>query len=718
MLKKNNCSADKNSFEEIVRQKDAEIFRLKEIINNLPGDIYWKDKNGVYLGINSSGIGSLKKMGFTLSLDDILGKTDFELYDKETAGNFRENDLEIMKTGKETLKEEATSLLSGEKKIKMSMKKPILDENGNVSGIVGNTMDITYLKEIESKLMEAKEKSEAASQAKSEFIANMSHDIRTPITGMVGMVQDLLDMVRETRDAIKNNKSSSQEALLKLLDVLMTHVENDSDILMGSTDQLLQLCNETLEVTRLEGGISDQPPESFDLHDLVQCNVELQQPVAKHKQLALSAEIDKKIPRYVKGLKNYTDRSVLNLVSNALKFTQEGYVKIKLVLAGKKNSSYKVGDKVTVQLFVEDTGMGIPEDKFDIIFEHFSRLTSSYEGVYKGSGLGLYTVKRYVEAMKGSIKVSSKVGQGTCFTVMLPFIVSDKVDRPRQSIRPPIASLRPLFDSRATVAVTGGAHPSAHVLVVEDSEVAAIGLAVVLKPFQCAIEFAENGAQAIEKAQSKYYDFILMDVGLPDMSGVEVAKSIRAFSDTQKAQVPIFGLTGHASNFEMRQKCLDAGMQDVHGKPPQPLVLDDIFQRTVFHTDSVAETQKQYHADVEDKSERVFNWEGCLRKWGGDEATVRRMIMLLSKDLTLLATHLEELYSTRDIEALLDELHRVLGGVLFLNLPKLQQAIEAFQAALKEESSDFKMREQTCKALKKTITQFHEEMEKSLHCIN
>jgi two-component system aerobic respiration control sensor histidine kinase ArcB len=584
---------------------------------------------------------------------------------------------------------------------------PVYGRDNKCCGVTGVAVDITENKLAEEKLKESKEKAEAASRAKSEFIANMSHDIRTPMTGIVGMVQDMLDTAEETQKKIESKKISSQEELSRLLIGLTTLVKTDSDILMSAVDQLLQLCNEILEVTHLDGGMSVQPSESFDLHDLIQANVELQQPVAKHKKLALSAKIDKKVPRYVKGLKNYTDRTILNLVSNALKFTAKGSVKIKVAIAEDQSASSSNVDKsVIVQIRVEDTGMGIPEEKFDVIFEYFSRLTSSYEGVYKGSGLGLYTVKNYIEAMKGSIGLTSAVGKGTCFTITLPFIISDTVDRPRESIRVPVAPLHSTSNFLDPIA-TEVLNPSARVLVVEDNEIAAMGVVISLRPFQCAVDVAENGAKALEKAQNNAYDFILMDVGLPDMSGIEVTKAIRSFSDPQKAQVPIFALTGHANDSVARQQCLDAGMQAVYRKPAQTLMLNEIFQR-VFHS-GIATGKPSSEEVKKNEDEQVLDWESCVCKWRGDEAVVRKLLALLEKDLIKSIDILEKLYPKRDFPALRDELHRVIGGIFFLNLPKLQWAFEEFQAAVKTEPSDFKLWEQTYGILKKTIAQFHQE---------
>ena len=156
--------------------------------------------------------------------------------------------------------------------------------------------------------------------------------------------------------------------------------------------------------------------ESFDLRELVKHNIELTQPIARHKQLQLSCEIDDCIPTYLRGLRNYLHRTLLNLLSNALKFTNEGFVKIKVQLLSNNQLAYSLGDTVGLKISIQDSGIGIPEDKFETVFE---------QGLYKGAGLGLYAVKRYIEGMQATIKVESEVGQGTCFIIILPLTVSD-----------------------------------------------------------------------------------------------------------------------------------------------------------------------------------------------------------------------------------------------------------------------------------------------------
>ena len=220
-------------------------FQLKEIIDNVPGDVYWKDLNGNWLGMSKRSSQSLKKMGFSFGHDDIIGKNDYDLFDKETATLFRTSDSEVLQRNEEIIKEESATLPNGEKVIQLSIKRPLHDKNNNVVGVIGNTVDITKLKQTESALLVAKEKAEVASKAKTEFISNMSHDIRTPLSGMLGM-----------------------------LDIVLSKIDNSSVIeylnnFKEATQQLLEFLNQILDMAMIDHEKTIIEQEAIDLHDLL-----------------------------------------------------------------------------------------------------------------------------------------------------------------------------------------------------------------------------------------------------------------------------------------------------------------------------------------------------------------------------------------------------------------------------------------------------------------
>ena len=480
---------------------------------------------------------------------------------------------------------------------------------------------------------------------------------------------------------------------------------------MNATDQLLRLCNEILETVSLETGQVLEKPESFDVQELVQRNINLLQPVARNKQLTLSGEISNAVPKYIKGLRAYFERIILNLISNALKFTEIGFVKITLALESSPKHKLKLGDKVTLSLTVEDSGIGIPEDKFDVIFEHFSRLTPSFEGIYKGSGLGLYTVKQYLKAMHGQVSIESELSKGSTFTLQIPFIVAEHSDYNSRTIQfkklPAQVTEFELAPEEAAISdhTPGEGKASGCILVVEDSYPAAVAIKMLLTTkFNCRVDMASNGSEGFEKAANEKYDLILMDIGLPDMDGMLVAQKIRTLP-LPYGNVPIVALTGH---MDKRDECLAANMQDVLVKPAQPMILENILQRFVFKKMQVENTQETAGmTTIEQKNALpLINWEATVRMCSSDEKMAQELFILFADELKLASERLEKSYKEKDTKALRSEVHRCLSGVCYLALPKLENDLRAFHATLKTESEDIKIMEEAYGKLKKTIGDF------------
>ncbi len=546
---------------------------LNGLVDNIPHAIFWKDKNLVFQGCN-------KKFALQFGLDDpkdIIGKTDFDFpFSRKMVEKYHLDDKEVLLGISKENYEETQRQADGTVKTVLVSKIPLY-LNETITGLLGIYFDITDRKAQEEELKIAKKKAESSSKAKSEFIANMSHDIRTPLSGILGMAQALFHVSNETYEGLQK-KPLDEFDPLDLLKQFLTTVDEDSQLLMRAAHELLSFCNEILETMHLESGNRFKEAESFNLHEIIEHNINLLQPSAHHKQLELSFEVDECLPTYFNGLRSYLDRSLLNLLSNALKFTEQGFVRVKVTLDHSKLQAIppSYGDILQLLIIIEDSGIGIPKDKFEIIFEHFSRLTPSYQGLYKGSGLGLYTVKRYLEAMNATIELESDLGQGSTFTIRLPLIVSDHSDCKKPSTqwikKPRSATLEIISEIEPKHPVT------ASILIVEDNIIATKALQIGLKGFRCSCDHAENGMQAISMVQKNNYDLIFMDIGLPDMDGIEVTKRIRAFD----VHTPIIALTGHANDPEKRLESFEVGIQEVLSKPLPTTQIAPILQEYVF----------------------------------------------------------------------------------------------------------------------------------------
>lgn len=393
-----------NGHNDTIANLKAEIFQLRSVIENLPGSIYWKNKEGVYLGRNTYSLEKMQNDAFeqaSAHKDAVIGKTDYDLFAKEVADRFRQHDLHVMETRQEFSAEESAILPNGKTIIQLSTKRPIYDSEGNVAGIVGNTVDITHLKEIEAELRKEHARAEQANLIKTEFMRNMEHDIRTPFSGVLGMANYLWEA---EEDPVKKG------------------CLND---IVQCAKELLDYCNSILDFSKIESGLHLIADKKFYLQDIVNSAVKMELPAAKLKQLSLAVDYDDRIPKVLVGDPHRIHRILVNLISNAIKFTQNGYIKIVVSVLSNEHSS------TLVRFIVEDTGVGIPEEKKDYIFEKFTRLSLSNKGFYRGIGLGLRIVKQFMHEINGEIDLISEVGKGTQFICTVPFkqpLTDDFVD--------------------------------------------------------------------------------------------------------------------------------------------------------------------------------------------------------------------------------------------------------------------------------------------------
>ncbi|MFN7017538.1 MAG: ATP-binding protein, partial [Fimbriimonadales bacterium] len=365
---------------------------------------------------------------------------------------------------------------------------------------------------LELALLESNEmaiRAEAASRAKSEFLANMSHEIRTPMNGVLGMVQLLED----------TPLTAEQAELLRTL--------------KNSAHYLLGLLNDILDLSKIEAGKMELEQIPVNLHEMANEVVALFGGRASEKGLVLHAQVDPNTPEWVAGDPVRLRQIVANFISNAVKFTEQGEVKLILL----PSATYPQG----VWIGVQDTGIGVPAEKLDSLFEAFTQSDSSTTRKYGGTGLGLTICKKLAELMGGRIGAESEVGVGSLFYVDLPL----------PAVQPPQAQAEP------DKAELPEAFPNARILLVEDNEVNRKVATRLLGKLQVQVEVAVNGLEAVQKATANAYDLILMDCQMPEMDGYEATRVLRE----RGVATPIIALTANALEGD-REKCLACGMND------------------------------------------------------------------------------------------------------------------------------------------------------------
>jgi PAS domain S-box-containing protein len=417
------------------------------------------------------------------------------------------------------------------------------DDKGNVSGVVVVARDITEQKKIETQLNEAivfaemateiaeiaKGKAEVsmntaenAVKAKQQFLSNMSHEIRTPMNAIIGFTKVLL----------KTELSAKQKEYLTAIKM--------------SGDALIVLINDILDLAKVDAGkmIFEQTP--FKMALSISAMLHLFETKIQEKNLQLIKNYDSRIPQVLVGDPVRLHQIILNLISNAVKFTSKGSITVNVSLLSDDDK------KVTIEFSVKDTGIGIPENKIDKIFENFQQASSGTSRLYGGTGLGLAIVKQLVEPQGGSIRVESQINEGSTFSFTLSFLKTSE-DAEQQ-----VALEEPDVDNS-----------NIKVLVVEDIPLNQLLMKTLLDDFGFERDMASNGRIAIEKMETKEFDVILMDLQMPEMNGFEATDYIR---NTLKSTIPIIALTADVTTVDLA-KCRAVGMNDYIAKPVDERIL-------------------------------------------------------------------------------------------------------------------------------------------------
>ncbi len=400
-----------------------------------------------------------------------------------------------------------------------------------------NTLEcnIRELKETEEKLKQEKKKAESSEKVKQLFLANMSHEIRTPMNAILGFTRLL-------------QESDIDEEQRKYI-----------DIILQSGDNLLVIINDILDFSKIEAGKVVFEIMPFHLVDNINSTIDLQAVKAEQKKIKLNVHIDEKLPVMVQGDSVRLTQIMLNLISNAIKFTEEGEVNVS-VTEVKQNKN-----DVVIQFSVKDTGIGIPLEKQSKIFEIFEQATTSTVRKFGGTGLGLSIVKQLVELQGGRITLKSKLGVGSEFCFRLRFLKQNIEDIPAGQHQKTIP-----VPSVEGIKIGAGKR----ILVVEDNPINSLLVLKVLKRQGYETDVAENGKIALDKYHTNKYDIILMDLQMPEMDGYEATVNIRR-SSTGNSNIPIIAMTAHTIKGEY-ERCMEIGMNNFISKPFRA---DDLYEK-------------------------------------------------------------------------------------------------------------------------------------------
>ena len=673
----------------------------QKIINCMPNNVYWLDRNCIAQGCNEN---VLKFIGLK-DLDDFVGLTYEQMakianWKDNHAELYRQDDMEVMSTGVPKLNIEDPPIYdeNGEPTYYLSSRVPLFDEKNNqVVGVVGISVDITNLKKLENDLKASKSAAESANIAKTEFIANMSHDIRTPLSGVVGL------------GSMAEKEIINPEARSKVHDMVK------------SADELLNMLNEILDVVTKDNiSVKDIHEEPFDLSYLVQAIVNVEKASVDLKKIDLQHVIDTKIPSVLFGDHKKIHHILLNLVGNAIKFTEKGLVGIKIKLSKRLKNTVKLLFEIT------DTGQGIPKESLEQIFELFYKITPSYKGLKNGHGIGLHIAKTYVELLDGKINVASKLHCGSKFSFSLMLKIADKNAKPRNIIDDTLIERSeelPLFvpPSEEKELTTTSTKNAPEVLIIEDNDIARKVVKSLIKEAKCNPIVTADGESGLDIAKSKNFSLILTDIGLPGISGIEFAKQYRKHEkQCNNKPVPIVAITGHAEG-KMRDECIAAGINEVIIKPIRPEILDKIITQFALFNNSekfTSSPDESKNVNVESDlpkdeaelffvdNEMIFDIKSA-KKILGDANTDLLMQMLketINKGIPEELARLQKAHAEENWQAVADISHKLKGGFLSISLSRAATACKYLERYHKTGKTELleKLYQQVLKALEDT----------------
>jgi len=606
-----------------MQQESVHNSTLLEHLLNLTNDAFYvADEKGRLLHVNEKaceniGIGKAALMQKNIKELDIRFNTSWE------------NMLRQLRAQKKVVLEK-----NAEKPCFPTETKLSYFQCGGCEFIIAVALDTSEKKNAEELLM--------AKKAKEQFLANMSHEIRTPINGIAGMLNLLAD----------TEVSADQKKYINAI--------------RNAADNLKVIINDILDVSAIESGKLKFEQIGFKIDYQVVNVVQSFEMQAKEKGITIRHEISDEARIVLLGDPVRLNQILMNLIGNALKFTFAGEILVDVKVAKKQKS------KLFVAFSVKDSGIGIPKEKLDVIFESFRQADESVTRRFGGTGLGLTICKQLTELQGGTIEVESEEGKGTAFKFTIPYEMGTNADLVSVKNNEPSGSKSGTGYEQLT---------GLYVLLVEDNDINRIYAKNTAQKWGCRVDIAENGLIAVEKVRRNNYDIILMDIQMPVMDGFEATKSIRNKFEGPKANVPIIALTANAIKGD-NEKCIEAGMNDYISKPFAPRDLYNVLRRYVKTAETI-EPQRAIEetASVDTTATEAYTDLSYLKSvCDGDEGFIVDMVSSFVADAPHILKEMQEHKSKRKWKLVGKLAHKLKPSVQFMGIHSVEATVKAIES--------------------------------------
>ncbi|MCC9138359.1 ATP-binding protein [Pontibacter silvestris] len=553
---------------------------------------------------------------------------------------------------------------------KQGQRLPVLINTTQIKGddgkpLLNRTMvfNITDRKKYEQELLRAKKEAEEAARVKAEFLSTVSHEIRTPLNAIVSIA----NLLQET-DHTKDHKEYFRT--LKL-----------------SADNLFHLINDILDYSKIEAGRVELVERSMNLREQVYSLLYGVSITAEEKGLAMKVDLDDRLPDQVLGDPVKIGQILTNLLGNAVKFTDEGSVSLKLQV------QELTDEEVSVNFQVEDTGMGIPQDKLEKVFEEFTQASYDINLKYGGTGLGLAISQKLLALYGSRLSVRSEEGRGTEFSFNLRL----KVAKEHVSIAEDIAT----WPEHSIDGVK--------LLLVEDNPVNVLVVSKYLQRWGVAYDIAENGIDAVDHVLREDYQLILMDLQMPYMDGYEATSKIRELTEEKYRQLPIIALSASA-RYDYKERMEAAGINDFISKPFNSMELKakiahyslnnaQQIQVATFNEPPVAESAKRFEISHE-LSGPIFTLTTFEEMLEGDEEDLEELVRITIRSFEHAMSELHDALISQDLKMYRSNSHRIRMTLELLHAGRLLTAIESGRNLFESSVVDVKIKEKTAKAMK------------------